>query len=422
MRKSDFKYNIGDIENGYIITNRERRKGNDGRVYKCYKYKCLNCGFNCGEHYSLKRKEYVPEYWIIEGNIKKGNGCACCKNNNIVVRNINDLNTTSPDIAKYLKNKNDGYLYTKGTGAKLDFVCPDCGNIVKKSPYDVERYGVTCICGDGFSYGHKYVCSVLKQNNIQFIDNVTPEWCRFKKYNSDKTRSGEYDFVIEELKIIIEVDGGFHRRDNNMNGQTKEESQYVDKMKDELAKENGYKIIRVHYNDDKFKIKDSILHTDIVKIINIENTDWVKCEEFAIKNLAKEACSLWNENKDNPYFTVSDVSSIMGKSRNCVLEWLKIGARIGWCDYDPKEENRRSGKRSGYILSQKLNAKIRIKNNGIVIDCDSFKDFIRLDLKNNKLKSLPKLVSVCDKRETFYGYTFEYCDEKWYGATSFLFN
>ena len=44
-----------------------------------------------------------------------------------------DLWTTRPDVARMLKNPDDGYRYTKGSSKKVDFICPDCGAINNKN-------------------------------------------------------------------------------------------------------------------------------------------------------------------------------------------------------------------------------------------------------------------------------------------------
>lgn len=66
----EYKYNIGEHikrDNLDIIITDRKIINN----LKMYKYKCNKCGFNCGEHWSIKEKEYKDELWILEYNLQK---------------------------------------------------------------------------------------------------------------------------------------------------------------------------------------------------------------------------------------------------------------------------------------------------------------------------------------------------------------
>lgn len=316
----DFKFNMGDNikdkNRDITITDRWYETDAGNIIRKYYKYKCNKCGWTEG--------------LIEESNLLKGKGCSCCTNQ-VVVENINSIWATDRWLCDLGLSEQDAKTHTRGSGDKTVVICPYCGEkkeIVIRNLCKNKSIG--CTCGDGFSYGHKYVYSMLKQNNIDFQDNVIFDWCRFKDYKKDKIRSGEYDFVIEDIKTIIEVDGGFHRKDNKMSGQTKEESQYIDEMKDKLAKEHGYKVIRVYYDDNNLEIKKHILESDIVNVIRIDNTNWLKCEEFALKNLVKEVCDYWNDK----HITNTELSKIFNISRRAIRAYLQKGAELGWCDYE----------------------------------------------------------------------------------------
>ena len=57
-----------------------------------------------------------------------------------------------------------------------------------------------------------------------------------------------FDFCIEELKIILELDGRQHF-EQVMNWKTPEEQYENDKYKEKCANENGYSIIRLLQED-----------------------------------------------------------------------------------------------------------------------------------------------------------------------------
>ena len=57
--------------------------------------------------------------------------------------------------------------------------------------------------------------------------------------------------MVNSTKYIIEMDGGFHYKDNNMNGITFKQSKEIDNQKDKLAADRGINVIRVFSPDGK---------------------------------------------------------------------------------------------------------------------------------------------------------------------------
>lgn len=53
----------------------------------------------------------------------EGVGCPICANVRII-KGINDIATTNPELLKYFKNPEDAYKYHKGSKAKVIFKCP----------------------------------------------------------------------------------------------------------------------------------------------------------------------------------------------------------------------------------------------------------------------------------------------------------
>lgn len=299
---------------------------------KQYMYKCLNCSFDGGGHYRLG--EFVRELWASEDNLLHKKGCPCC-NNKIVVCGINDIPTTNSEMVKFFQGGYDeAKRYTEHSKQEVLPICPDC-NLIRNKKMKISTIGsmmsIGCRCGDGFSFGHKYVFNMLQQLGIKFEDNKKVEWCKFIDFNDiSKVKFGEYDFIIENGKLIIEVDGGFHKKDNKMSGQTKEHSEYLDYMKDLKAKENGYKVVRIDSTED---IKIAILNSELNVIYDISKVIWDDCREFALSNRIKEACSLWM----NGVRSTLEISSQMSNARGTIIGYLKKGAEFGWCDYDSKE-------------------------------------------------------------------------------------
>ena len=340
-RTGEFKAEMGQIfkdnNRDLVILDREHRSrvasvNKKGKVYfkneKWYKYRCEKCSY---------------EGWIEENClITRRQSCSCCSGRTAVlgINTIWDLNRDW--VEKFGISEEDAKKYTRGSRELIKVKCPDCGKEKTIEIADIFRQkSIECVCGDGFSEGHKYMHELLNQLNINFIDNYKPKWCNYYNEYKKKNSYGEYDFIIEDMKLIIEVDGGFHRKDNEMNGQTKEESEYIDNMKDELAKENGYKVIRIPYGDGDFK--GNILNSELSYIFDLSNIDWLKCEEFSLSSLIKKVCDYWN-NKDEQETTV-DVSKIFRLNRTTVRSYLKRGIKLGLCEYDlNKEYNKRLSK------------------------------------------------------------------------------
>ena len=70
---TEYLYSIGDVINGLIITNQCYKVQKGGRK-KAYKYRCLKCGYDCGEYY--KSGLHYVEHMIVESNLKKR--CGLC--------------------------------------------------------------------------------------------------------------------------------------------------------------------------------------------------------------------------------------------------------------------------------------------------------------------------------------------------------
>ena len=402
-----FKLEIGDIKRDLIITDRKIIKDRTYRNRKYYKYKCLKCGYECGEHY--KNGIYQKEYWILEEHLLKGSGCACCCNSSkITVPKINDMWTTNPEQAKLLADPQDGYKYTQCSHIKVDWKCPDCGNIIKNKSIDnTNRYGLSCPkCGDGISYPEKIMYSVLKELNIKFKYQYSPKWCKYEYKN--KLKRGKYDFYfkLNNQEYIVETDGIWHHKDNKMSGQTKEESKQIDIIKDKLADKHNIIVIRIDCKESKLEyIKDKILKSKLNNIFDFSKIDWIKCEQFSLNNLVKKVCEI---KRDNPNFTTVDIRGKIKLHRQTIIRYLKQGTKLGWCNYNPKEESFKGSSRAG-----KSNGKpVIIYKNGILLT-SPFSSCCELERQSEGLFGIKlnhkNISKVCTRKgKTYKGFTFKY--------------
>ena len=84
----EYIYKIGDKINGYEIIEQTRTYYTNNKYgIKSYTCKCLKDGYV---------NKDVPE-----DNLKKGTGCPLCSGK-AIVKGINDLATTKPEMLKYI--------------------------------------------------------------------------------------------------------------------------------------------------------------------------------------------------------------------------------------------------------------------------------------------------------------------------------
>lgn len=338
-----YKFNIGDIikcKSVYIKIIKQIRIPHGEYTHKGYIYECLNC-HNIDE--------------ISESNLNNGvYGCnVCCPSPTKVLKDYNDLWTTHPNIASMLKNRDIGYRVSKGSNIIESFICPICGNeINNKSISTVVNYGIACHkCGDGISFPNKLMFNILEQLNISFETEFSPKWCKYI-YNNE-LRQGKYDFYfkLNNKKYIIEMDGGWHKKDNNLSGQTKEKSKEIDDCKDLKAEDNSIEVIRIdcEFSNLEF-IKNNIMDSKLSELSDLSNMDWNKCLEYAYNSMVKVACDLWVSGIES---TIS-ISKITKLHRSTIIKYLKQGIKLNWCKYDAKYEMTKSGYMSPIINPRKI--------------------------------------------------------------------
>lgn len=411
---SDFKVEIDTIfkdeKRDLIITNRKYIEDNNGRKWKYYQYKCNKCGFDCGRHWSIKDKEYKEECWIEECNLigSKQSGCQCCTTQSkIVVENINSIYKTDVWMIPFI-GEECAKTHTHSSNDKVKVTCSDCGRIndvVINNVYN--RHSISCLCKDNnISYPNKFMYFLLNQLNIKFKSEYSPTWISSKKY--------DYYFKINNKKYIVEMDGEFHYKDNNMSGQTAEESKSIDDYKDKKAKEHGIEVIRIDCNygsKDRFEyIKRNILKSKKLNdIFNFNNINWNEVKKMTCTNLAKTICEL---KQSNPNLTTKDISETINIGQQLVRNCLKQGNGI-WCTYNSKEESIKNGAKLGskIVGSCKQPKQVEIFKNGISLGVYPSSSYLQRE--SEKLFNVKLLQSgislVCrGLQEEHKGYKFKY--------------
>ena len=253
---------------------------------------------------------------------------------------INNIAASNPWMIPYYVDKNFPYNHTFATKFKSIMKCPYCGREKEHSSYSLYRYHhIPCVCLDKMSYPEKLFYCFLEEIGIDFEYQFSPKWGKIVYKN--KLKTVRYDFLLPN-NLIIETDGGWHIKDNNLSGQSKEESATIDSLKDEVAKKYGYKVIRIKcYESDFNYIKNEIIN-NLDGVLDISKADWEKIRKNSYSNLLKKVCDY---KKCNPELTTFQIGKIFHLSNVTVLKYLKIGTEIGWCEYNASYETYMSGKR-----------------------------------------------------------------------------
>lgn len=314
-----YTYKIGekikDEKRNIVITKLIRIK-----EYKAYEYRCLTCGYvgkNTESHIIGKR------------------GCPVCINKK-VIKGINDIASTHPNLVKYFANKEDAYTNSFGSDNEVWFKCPDCGFEKKMKIQVFKKVGFSCSrCGDGITIPNKIGFGLLEYLGLDFKTEYSPNWCKY--LFKGRFRQGKYDFYfkLNNKKYILEMDGGFHKKDNKMNGQTKEESQYIDNEKDRLAQEHGIEVIRIDCNISEFNyIKQNILNNaNLNNLFDLNLVVWDEILQYTLTNKMKESCDLYNNG-----MCTKDIAKLFKMATGTIVKYLNSGKHLNLCDYNGEKD------------------------------------------------------------------------------------
>jgi len=164
----------------------------------------------------------------------------------------------------------------KSSAKKYFFNCNIC-----KNDFNIQLNNITCSnqwCPICKNKTEKIVYEFLLENNFKIIKEAKFNWCK----NEETNNFYRFDFVIESLKLIIEVDGIQHFKDVKHFKNGFKENQERDKYKMELATKNNYSIIRIIQEDiyyNKYDWKKELL-VNIKKYDNPEMIYMCKKEEY----------------------------------------------------------------------------------------------------------------------------------------------
>lgn len=319
-----------------------------------------------GTHTKIKWMCHKNQNHIFEAepcDIYSGkHNCPYCKHR-IVFVGETDMWTTRPDMAKMLKNPEDGYKYFATGGQKVDWICPCCNSVIKdKVINNVNMFGLSCPnCSDGISFGEKFVHELLTQLKVDFIYDRITAWSKNKRY----------DFYIPTMKMIIEIHGIQHYErsfvncsDNARDARTLEEEKQNDCYKKTLALHNGIEhYIQLDCRISDFDhIKQSILNSELNILLDLSIIDWNKCFKSTFNSNVIICSDLWNSGMKS----TKDIANYIGFNISSVILYLKRAAKIGLCNYELNyKKNKSRYKKVLCVETQKIYEYIgRVKEDG----------------------------------------------------------
>ena len=189
-----------------------------------------------------QEKDYHNDYETDCANFTRGRRCPYCFGKK--VNYYDSFGYLLPDKVKYWNSKNNisPYEITPYSGKKFLFECENCKKIFNIILSEMSvKHSVTCRdCT--ISRGEHIIKEWLLYNNFNFIHDKE----YFEDLYSDRGFLLRPDFILPDHKIWIEYDGEFHYRDIIKDGSYDYQLKN-DEIKNEYAKEHGWKLIRIPY-------------------------------------------------------------------------------------------------------------------------------------------------------------------------------
>lgn len=204
--------------------------------------KCPNC--NELQFYKSKKS--------LQNSLRLNSICKFCKNRGINNPFYGKKHTTEhKDKLSSIQKREGSFRYKNfgGNPKKIDKICKKCNSNFKTVYSNKSLYCCyKCALKDNFGFNHNKMTkpeieveNYLKNNNIEY------------KYNYELCGK-LYDFYIPSINTLIEVDGIYwHGKDKNLKdlSEVQLKNRKNDEIKNRLAVNNGYNIIRIWENEVK---------------------------------------------------------------------------------------------------------------------------------------------------------------------------
>ena len=238
-------------------------KGSDKKIY-------FNCD-KCSHLLLITLKQISSRgHWCSYCSHQKlchDNECKICYNNSFA----------SIERSKFLNDKtiNPRMLF-KSTNKKYKFHCDRCNNLFETPLSDITK-GIWC--PNCVNKTEEKLYNEIT-NHYVVKRQFKPDWCKNPKTN----KYLPYDFIIEDLNIIIEQDGPQHFKQIG-NWQSPELTNINDIYKMKCANDNGFSVIRILQKDiwhDRYDWLQE-LSNNIDKIVSekkVQNIYMCKNDEY----------------------------------------------------------------------------------------------------------------------------------------------
>lgn len=245
---------------------------------------------------------------------------------------------------------------------KLYYKCKECKNSINKllkcgDIFKHDNFAKCNLCGNTSSFAERLFYSVMSSINIKPL-KTRFEW-------SEKR---EYDAYFEDLSTIVELHGEQHYISKNWGKNNLSKQVENDEYKKRLAIKNGIKhYIEIDCRDSSLEwVKKNILESKLSQLIDFSDVDWELCYKNSNKSIALKICSEWNK-LDKQSRTPQDLVGMFGiKDSETVRKHLKIGNKIGMCEYSEKQSIKNKGVKISN--SKKFKYLCRLNNNEIILN------------------------------------------------------
>lgn len=286
----------------------------DGNKHiKKYLCECSNC-----HDRSWKQEKYLKRC-IGKNPNTAGLSCRKCRIK-YKERDFVPMIESDPWMVELLANKNDAYYYSRGSGKKILFKCPTCGETKKLQISQVARdKKIKCQkCTDGFSYPNKFGLALLKQLPIKNLQaEFSDVWTQNKRY--------DFSFIYNNKHYLLEMDGDMHYNSAFYHDISKIKTN--DKLKDNIASENNCILIRINCAKSEFDyIKNEVKNSQLNNLFDLNIVDWNQIKKDCLKNKIIEINNYYN---NHPEMTVAEIATVFNLTYSTVLKYLKKCAEMG---------------------------------------------------------------------------------------------
>lgn len=195
------------------------------------------------------------------GHITNKSGCPDCGG---IKKGISRRLSKDEFVAKANETHNHRYTYDnvvyQGAHKKVNVTCPTHGDFsISPANHWSNEVGCPSCFNSNPSKGEVKIHDWLTKHNIFF---------EFQKSFPDlyyKSKNGrlKYDFYIPEKNLLIEFDGEYHYNPISFSklisgAEQLELTQTRDRLKTEYAEKNGYKLLRIRYDDDILSMLETV--------------------------------------------------------------------------------------------------------------------------------------------------------------------